>query len=981
MLRFYKIFQRFYRAKIVVLLINFMFILFSAAQSRQELETNPGLEKEHLQSLIEQIAKIDQATQHARKAIKTMSDSSFLPQLLFQLSELELRREKLHFEFELVKYERKLAAAEKQDSSNLPQPPSLSYANTLNINQQILNDYPNIDFTNKIRYRNAICYYEIGQKDSSKNILLELIPQCADTSLLAELFFRLGECYFEKGDHRRALTTYQQILKKWNSPFFAMALYKIAWCHYQMDHISDAISTFYYLLNDIHLLEKIDSEILGKTQIELRQEAVDYIAIGFSDYGGLKALLQFIQKMGPSEYDPDFLFKLGEVNFKRNFYKKTIQVFDVLIRKFPTYQKLPEVYLSLFESFDQIGRQKMAHSMFERLVKTCGPGSGWAFQNYTQEDKEYYDDIACEIKFKMATPILKTADSLFVVKRFRQAALNYVNFLGKFPEDTRSDHALYQLAESFINLNQYKLAANNYKKVVLNFPDSKFFEDAAYNRLFCYDQILGSSKIDVKDTTHSAENSPEIKNLIQACYDFLEWIPNSARTPEIMLKLAELFYHQKMFDLSEKYAKATIVFISKQNKGLTYQLTALELLAQINLKNGKYKKAQQWYAVLKNQKPDSSGLVKKCDQMITSAQFKIGELLKNSGHSKQAAISFQKTARNATNPQIASAALFEAAIQFEKMEQLQNAAGNLEMIYQQYPTSKKAREAAYRAGALRERMKQWHLAAKNYLELFALLENPAEKSGALFNAGLSFEKAKDWRAASDIFAQFTDEFPNDPNLTLTAMFKTGSSFENSGNLPKAGLWYQKALNLYKRLNAAGEFPDEFVAAEITFRMAELKNVHFKKLKLIPPLQLKLQQKRKAFNDLLSGYVAVTKFGIAEWTTAAFYRIGLSYEKFCQDILNAPIPANLNRNQQKEYLASIQLQYILPLQKEAFKYYQSNQKLALQNGIKNDWITSSQERMLIIREQLANHNAIPLKDQFKQATGTVDGENQSQRRRL
>ena len=88
-----------------------------------------------------------------------------------------------------------------------------------------------------------------------------------------------------------------------------MALYKIAWCHYRLNQFSEAISTFYYLLNDIKLLEDVDSELFGKSQVQLKNEIMEYITISFSDFGGAASLYDFSERMGGSSYTPYLLHK------------------------------------------------------------------------------------------------------------------------------------------------------------------------------------------------------------------------------------------------------------------------------------------------------------------------------------------------------------------------------------------------------------------------------------------------------------------------------------------------------------------------------------------------------------------------------------------------------------------------------------------------------------------------------------------------
>ena len=964
---------------LTILIISYIFIFFfgmlnipSGLYGADTVRDTSSIDfdGEYIKELVKKIKEADVAVKFARKAVRNVPDSSLLPQLLFQLSELEIRREKLHFELNSMKYDIKLRLFEKGKLKSEPPEPELTFENTLKINRKILNNYPDVPFRDQLLYRNAICYYETGKKDSAKIIFLRLIPKCQEDTLKAELIFRLGECYFDEGNFEKALITYQQILESWSSPFFAMALYKIGWCHYRMDNITDAISTFCYLLKDIHLIENIDSEIIGKSQIELRSEVIQYIAFSFSDFGGLSPLLDFIKQMGIVDDKPELLFRLGDIYFQRDFFEEAIKTFDLVIKECVNYEKLPEIFSKKYLCFEKMGKRKQAFAVREEFIKKCGEGSKWAMTNNTEESNAVFRATLEQLDARIATPFLESADSLFANQRYRGAAKQYVRFMKNFPKDKRADHAQYCLGECLFQLKLYSKAAEAYKQVVEKFPESELVEDAAYNQIVCFDQILGQKSDAAQDTSQDIENNPPLQDLIRSCHSFLKTVPKSDRVPEIKLKLAEVFYQHKLYTLSEKYAYSALTTILKTKKGEQHKLNAINLLARLSFKLEKYNKAQKLYTLLMNEQSDSTALVQKYQKMVASSLFKIGEQLKSRGKVTQAAIRFERTALRATDPKIAATALFEAGLQYEKANKFVKAVINFESIFRKYPDSEQAKESIYRAAVLREKLEQYHLAAKDFYDLYRLLGPNSEGASALFNAGLAFEKAGDWIAVINTFNEYVTQFSGEYDQVLEAMFKIAFAYEKQNLTNKANLSYQTVINKYKQLIQLGEIADEYYAAEATFRMAEIRNNGFRSIDLKPPFQFNLKRKKQAFNEMLKVYVAVTQYDIAEWTTAAFYRIGLAYEQFCQDILNSPPPANLSEDQLQSYWQTIEQQLVIPLQKEALKYYETNLQLALQNSVTNEWTGKTEDQLVLLRRNLAQKNALPKSQQFKRAGGQV-----------
>jgi hypothetical protein len=104
---------------------------------------------------------------------------------------------------------------------------------------------------------------------------------------------------------------------------------------------------------------------------------------------------------------------------------------------------------------------------------------------------------------------------------------------------------------------------------------------------------------------------------------------------------------------------------------------------------------------------------------------------------------------------------------------------------------------------------------------------------------------------------------------------------------------------------------------------------------------------------LQQLIGVAQYNVAEWTTASFYTIGSAYEEFCGDILKSPAPQGLSEEELDKYWEMINQQWVMPLQTEALKYYQTNEKLALENNLNNDWIKKTKLRQLYLNEKLAN----------------------------
>ncbi|MBD3288367.1 tetratricopeptide repeat protein [candidate division KSB1 bacterium] len=935
-------------------------------------------ELNNLRMLMREFRKVELATKCARNAVKAFSDSSFLPSLLFNLAEWEVRYAKEQFNLEMEKYALLLRKCEKDTTGcNDLSDPLIDYSAALKVCRRLLNDYPQQPFIDKIMYRTGVCLYETGKRDSAKVLFIQLSEQCPDSSYIPEVFFRIGECYFDEQQFEKALNVYNKIIESWDSPYFAMALYKRAWCYYQLNDYPQAVSTFFYLLKDIDLIEKMDTELLGKSQVELRDEALEYIAYCFTDMGGIEVALSFIKEIGGSNFTPRILQKMAETYFERDFFEEAIKVDKLIIRSFPTFRYAPDIAFNMFKSYNKIGQIDNAFAIRRTVSRNFGPRSKWARINNSKEDRENVNAILGEIDYVVATPYLQRADSLFTAKNYDKAIDTYKSFLKTFPKDERTVHCAFYLAESLYELQNYDDAALAYKHIVTTFPESEVAEDAAYNRIICYDLLIENAALepDTLRLTSSGKlfkvplNTKVHRKLIAACKDFTKWFPKSDKATEIELKVADIFMKATHYKLAEVYMNRALFAILKNNRGRQYYTKTLNMLAQANFKQEDFSQAEKWYKLLIKSSPDSAELIEKSKTMMASASYKVAESLRENGDANGAALKFERAAASAQDVKVAEAALFEAAIQFEKANKLRRAAINFEAFCKKYPDSGNYAQALLHAARNREKLSQWYLAAKNYIALYEHNPNSQEGASSLYNAGINYENAKDWKSMIKIFNDFLARFPNEKDRLQEALFKVGFAYEKSGKSIQANQIYRQLINNHQVLLEQGEFADDYIAARAQYRLGEMKHKRFSDLKLKPPFQLNMQRKQAAFNEMLEECVKVAKFNVAEWTTAAFYNIGYAYEEFSLDILNSPAPAELTEEQLKDYWNMINEKWVIPLETEALKYYKTNIELTLEHDLENTWTTKTKDRAAYLAKKLENYKNSQAK--IKQAMETTE----------
>ncbi|MEE4311347.1 MAG: tetratricopeptide repeat protein, partial [candidate division KSB1 bacterium] len=930
-----------------------------------------------IDSLQKELEVVELATNSARNAVTAFTDSSFAPELLFQLSEWEVRRAKLLFNIEMESYDVKMRLYER-DSTSMPEPdePVLTYSETLDINRRLLREYPDVPYIDMVRYRSGVCLFETGKTEEALDLLLKVQDSYADTSYLPEIKFRVGECYFDLGQFDTALNAYKDVVRQHpESTFFSMALYKIAWCHYRLNDNAEALSAFFYLLDDIDLLTTTACELLGKTHDELVNETVRYIAINFADYGGITAFLDFTAEKGETTFTPLIIEKMAEVYFERNDYSKSLAINRMLVKRYPLELSAPRGYFNMFKAYEALGDFNRAFQIRLEIVEKYGPLSGWAKIFNSNENQQMIADILSSIDYVIATPYLERADSLYNARNFRDASDTYANYIKAFEKDERVSHAAYYLAESYFEVGEYRKSALAYRYVVINFPDSEMREDAAFNRVVCFDKLIETTNDAAPDTLEWVQggrfylvplaNKAE-RGLVYACRDFCRWFPKTEKSIDVQLKMAHVFMNAGRPALAEQVVRKTLVSIIKNDIGKDKYSRALSFMANTQFKLEKYNRAEKFYSHLIKTEKDSADLIEKSKAMLSSSRYKIAESHKLKGNAFKAALIFEKTAEESSEGEVAGSALYESAVQFEAAGRVERAAINFEKYCNRFPGSDNVDEAFFRAATLREKLSQWHLAAANYKAIYRRHLKTPEGASALFAAGNDYENAESWHHVIDTYSTFVSKCSNDDRV-LEAMFKIGFAYEKDGRTRAAAMQYERVVQKHLSLSEKGLFSDDYVAAQSRFRLGELNYADFVDIKLRPPFDVNLKRKQAAFNEMLKDFVEVARYNVAEWTTASFFRIGSAYEEFCSDILASPPPAHMKGAQLTEYWAVIHEKWIQPLRTEALKYYETNEKLAAENNIDNQWTRQSRDKFIKLSRKLALANPND-QEKVKQAAG-------------
>ncbi|MBN2011581.1 tetratricopeptide repeat protein [candidate division KSB1 bacterium] len=910
---------------------------------------------------------------HHEDIMSKYPDEPFIPNIMFELAELYVTSAELKFKRENAKYDSLMNLFDKGELLTEPILPRINLKKSIEICYKLLEKFPDTEYRDKILYRLGMCHLDEGNVEKAKEYFQKLVYECPKSDKISEAHFRLGEYYFAKRDFQKAIEHYKNNLDAWDDPFFNMTLYKLGWSYYNISDYANAISTYIYLMSDIKLLEELDTELLGKTKADVRNEAVEYIAHSFCDFSTPAVAKDMLKNKSTQEYAILVLEKMGEIYKSRNFYPEAVQTYQALLELYPFYQYAPNIQKEIIECYERDFKEELVIEAKETFVKDYGPDSPWML-NYP-EGKVRQDALALvqEMIFSLGTYYQAKAQEKNREREYLLATEKYEDYLSKFKDSEKSDKVRFYLAESYYEVQQYDKAADEYFKVMTSPEESEFKDAAAYNRILAYynqlkkmprtdsltfyiEEFLGESSqypfaIKVANETQA--------NLLKACNDYVRYLPDDEKKLEILMKYGEMLYELEQWELAGRvYMKVA----QNEHKASPFYGTALNLVAQTYFKLGRYKDAEIWFEKVAEAFPDSNRYLEKSRKMIASANFKQAEEYEKSGQSLKAAAEFLKIAFSTADIEIAKASIQEAANAFEQGGDLERAVKCYERMIQEQPNISFVDELYMKAALLREKMQNWIKASKHYADLVEFRPKSTYAPIALFNAALCYENMKLWYKAKETYEQYIQKYgSDDTDKYIESQYKIGEiCYLYIKNQQDATTAFQQTVDKYIELRRRGLDADEYLVAKAQYTIAEIYFDEFKRVRIVPPLRTSLKKKQDLLSKVLKAYIATGKFNIAEWTTASVYKTGVSFEEFCEAILSSPAPPNLTQEDIQKYYANLNQQFVTPFKEKALEFYKTNVANAEKNNITNEWTEESKKRMqaLIVELGLGDSQTTP-----------------------
>jgi len=421
--------------------------------------------------------------------------------------------------------------------------------------KQILRNYPRYRRAGDATFYLGMALQDLGRKEEAVKQFITLTKQYPDNSYVPDAFVNIGEYYFEENNAYKALLAYKKATVDREHSKYSFALYKLAWCYYNVGEYGKAINT----MKSVVAYTQTQSGDKSKA-LELQDEALKDLVRFFADAGEMSEAYEYFNKLGKKELIRSMLKRLANMYLEQGKNEQAIQTYRRLINENPQSPDNPDYQAEIIKAYKKIGNKEETLQEVDRLLKTYGKNSAWARANASNQDAVKSAEQSIEKNLRAvavdyhneARKLGSGADARGTYALAEQA---YSVYLDNFPDSSHAYEVRYAYGELKYKLKKFDEAYTQYMKVVEIDPKGKHSRFCAESAIFAAEELIkadGGAEMNrsggkVDKDVQPQELTENEQKLIDACAQFAKLYPGGDKTKNAIYKSGYLLYNKYRF--------------------------------------------------------------------------------------------------------------------------------------------------------------------------------------------------------------------------------------------------------------------------------------------------------------------------------------------------------------------------------------------------------------------------------------------------
>lgn len=919
-----------------------------------------------------------------------------------EMPEAMLRLGELKWELEREQFVERFKAWEAKPVDQRGPTPEPNFQPSRDLFARVLKDYPWFGQYDLALYVDGFLAYEQGKQDEALARFDRILKEHPQSRFVPDAHMARAEALFNgKYDYAAALAEYEKVLQFKNSELYGLAMFKSAWCLWRLGRSDEAAKRFVAVFEITDVQGKKASGVQRKQLDELQSEALKYLVEVFTEdeKNTAQDAYGFLTKIGGDRFAGKVVRALAVQFYDQAHYDRGIEAYELLLKLEPASSDAGRWVLAIAQGYNAVEDWPKLKATYERAVTGYTAGSAWA---KTQGDPKVVAETSSEIEKQLKEHALqlhaKAQKDRTSRAEFEGAAGLYTVYLSKFSGEKEAYQVHYYLAEIwFYRLEKPTDAATHYMAAARAIPNAAaekeplktLRHDAIYNAIAALERVrLAELEARRKQPQGSAFQETEAdKKFAEALDLYAQLYPNDPALPELFFRQGRQYYDYGVYDSAVKIWGSLLEKFPRSQ----FALSAGELILDSFNRAKNYENIETWARRLKTA-PAFAGEAnqKKLDTLIVQSVFKQGEQKSQAGDHLGAAKAYLRAAKEfPRDPRAAQACVnaelaaqkagdhqtlkesaqlvtgkdyrdrpespqgaWIAATTFQSMglfaesaEFHEAIAGLADREHPHYQRFEHAKDAAFNAVVLRVATGEHDKAIANGNRYLQQHGSSSDADEVVFQMGKAHQNAGRNKEAADLYRRYVARSKNQDHrvqgfvLLALALIKNGEEKAADDAL-------RTAVDIGK--HRKGELgPDgKYAAARARYMEGERVLARFDAIQIsgdVKQLSQRLKQKAELLKQASNVFLDVVSLGVAEWTTAALYQIGRTYENFAKALRDSPAPSGLSDADKEQYQAQID-EFVVPIEERSLDAYENGWKKATDLGIYNQWTAKMREAL-------------------------------------
>jgi len=795
--------------------------------------------------------------------------------LLFRLAERYYEKARAIYYTEMQDYDRRVVAwmEAREKNPNAPEPKMDSRKSKVYTEQAmavyevILKKYKDYMRRDEVLFTIGYNRYESGNKAEGVKMYWELIKSYPDSRFVPDAYLAMGEHYFNSNDVFNAKKAYEKAASaKDNEKVYTFAVYKLAWCDYNLGEYEKGIEKFKQVV-ELSIREAQKGVEGDKNKILLQKEALQDMVLAYSQIDALETAEEYylsqVGKQGALEY----MRKLARTYEKQGKAEMTVKSYRRLLDEYPTDPDCPAFHNSIVQAYRKLNDRAKVTREINRLIDQYKPGTTWAEVNKanTMAIKKA-NSLVEESLRDLVTSYHKEAQETKSWDTYNLTRGIYAKYLETFPESEYAYKLRWYYADILYKMGDFYGAAGQYTKLVDVDPKGDYSQESAYNSVLCWEKCMVMRDTDKADCREwkpkkGGKVGPEESKVIQkqnvrfivegkvakeelerkeipffetrflASADrYAQLAPGHDMYIPIRFKCAFIFYTYRHFDeMAKRFGEIIERYPDNENALKAVRLSLNSLYMKSTLSETEAERNKAWSDVNHWAKTFAANKVLMGSATARKEKFEteIQSLIEESGYNVvlalrqtdalQAASGFDRFVKDYPKSKYAHRALYAAMVIYDEANQLDLAIGAGKKLLKAYPDSDRINPTIGFLAAFHDRVADFSQAAFfNEMYFKKWLEQEGKQDE---DEGGKKVKARRKPAAKKPAARGKGKDEDKVEEILIADKEAADALYNAGLLREKTGDFGKAIGNYVRYIKF--FPDAKDTHDIYYKVGEI----------------------------------------------------------------------------------------------------------------------------------------------------------------